>query len=1276
MLRCNSAMLVETLTKQNDDVIYFFCSRNTNDPGRQDPKAVLRALVHQLALRARGGLPKRLCETFDKRYSTGMARNGMEFDEAHELLLGLLNGYVRTTIVIDALDECSKQDRRSLINSLRNLVDHSTALVRVFVSSRGDGDIAARLKELPNTSVAESMTKTDMERFVEQEVRGAIQYKDLLYGEVTPELEERVTAELLAKAGGMFLWVRLQVQLLCQMPTKGQVLSLLGRLPPTLGQTYDRIYEKIEAGPSAYEAHQALAWLMCAREPLRPTQWASAVSWAINWKQKDTQLSRISAEALLGMCQNLVVFDEMQNHIAFSHISVREYLERKSHFDELHLECVAAETCLRFLINTRLPRPSEVEYGFYKYSARHWISHVKATEESAPPELDEFLGPWQAPTIAYREWKGAVELFGRRYREYRYADEIATLTNGLLLATHYGIRHTTLWKRSRHDPNATDERGLSLLALASRNGQQRIVKLLIRNGATVNPLRTEVDSRTAMCVYNRRQSYSSYVQVDDCHPLFLAIQGGHPKVAMTLLNAGATFGDVNVLSAAAGYGPPKVLLHILEQDPSSRVSDRELIMAAMNDSHPQALKACLSACQDSVITGKVIEAIFEHRTDRKDIVTQVLAHRITASVLTGIWRRKRLGILTSLLEWVPDLPISEVVVEELALDAGPHIDCVVEVLRSLLLGASITSRTLRAVFRLRSGAVKMLKVLLTSKNCRGSEGETKVSNNSKAISANSASLQRLFNENVHIRPTEYLILAALGNREEALELSKLLLSKKPETASITASVVEKAVINEKHGVELVELLLSTGCPIPITRAAVAAERNRVCGTKIIELLLSKSRDMANSSKDNHEDLELYRLQESMLQLRLERLKQGSVSGAPQASPASRQQLLSIQTEGAGQGGVSENDVSAAIEDSSTSLKSLEALVTRCSPLPITEHILRKAAMSPFKSLEIFRLLLADSPNVAAYDSVLQTAVRNPTQAYDLTKLLLERADTIPISRGLILAIEQNRHSGTEILQMLLDSPKTTVGVPAVCTAAAAGKETLFCELLARADTQSIKREYGSIFIAAFDSGNLDVLGRCIDYGGIWGGTDEHGWNADLMACHRQDKALLSRIRWMIGHRSATPLPPSAWEEPESSSVTLFGSTMIIKGNSNSDILVRANHPMIPIGTSYFEVQIIQLDEPEYYSAEDQESLAIGVIDKHMMYNPAYYTDTGYVHDLFLMSEHRGFTQGDTVGFGVDWVRKEQFITMNGVLGMNPLSYYLDLSLSAISGSPTLHPARS
>jgi hypothetical protein len=132
-----------------------------------------------------------------------MTRDGLDFDESFDLLVKLLKDHARTTIIIDALDECSEQSRSSLMQSLRKLVNHSTSLVRVFVSSRGDRDIAVRLQDIPNSSIHQGLTAADMKRFVEHQVTHSIKYKDMLYGEVSPELQEKIRAELLAKADGM-----------------------------------------------------------------------------------------------------------------------------------------------------------------------------------------------------------------------------------------------------------------------------------------------------------------------------------------------------------------------------------------------------------------------------------------------------------------------------------------------------------------------------------------------------------------------------------------------------------------------------------------------------------------------------------------------------------------------------------------------------------------------------------------------------------------------------------------------------------------------------------------------------------------------------------------------------------------------------------------------------------------------------------------------------------------------------------------------------------------
>ena len=197
-------MLIGTLTEQKEDVIYFFCSGSLNEPDRQDSKGILRAFVHQLSSRSpHDRLPVSVMSEYSKMQSTGMVSGGLDFQECLDLIVALLKDYRRTTIVIDAVDECNKREKGPLLDSLKRIVHSSTTSVRVFISSRDDRHIEALLPNLPKITIEEKSTEKDMERFVEKELRRCIESKDLLYGEVSPELRDKLATELLAKASGM-----------------------------------------------------------------------------------------------------------------------------------------------------------------------------------------------------------------------------------------------------------------------------------------------------------------------------------------------------------------------------------------------------------------------------------------------------------------------------------------------------------------------------------------------------------------------------------------------------------------------------------------------------------------------------------------------------------------------------------------------------------------------------------------------------------------------------------------------------------------------------------------------------------------------------------------------------------------------------------------------------------------------------------------------------------------------------------------------------------------
>jgi hypothetical protein len=165
----------------------------------------------------------------------------------------------------------------------------------------------------------------------------------------------------------------------------------------------------------------------------------------------------------------------------------------------------------------------------------------------------------------------------------------------------------------------------------------------------------------------------------------------------------------------------------------------------------------------------------------------------------------------------------------------------------------------------------------------------------------------------------------------------------------------------------------------------------------------------------------------------------------------------------------------------------------------------------------------------------------------MAKLILERAEILPISDALIQAVLRNECLAAEIMEIILGSPKTVVGVSVVCMTAINGHETLFGDLLSRVGRRLMNDKYGVIFSAAIEGGNFGILRQCIAHGGVWPGTDKHGWNADLMAYHKHQKSVLSLVRDKIGPRPAAPIPPDAWEKPESSSVRLVGTTIRTDG---------------------------------------------------------------------------------------------------------------------------------
>ncbi len=187
---------------------YFYCVRNPSESERADPDEIMRSILKQLSS-STSAQPVRL--SVAKKYKD-LKDEAVEHGDTEpprfittdcvDLILELLVNN-SATIIIDVLDECDPDRRYELLEALDKIIQDSSNVVNVFVSSRDDNDIVCRLRESSNVIIHASDNSQDIERFIVSHVDQSIRNKRLLSGRVSKELKEQIIHVLTQKAQGM-----------------------------------------------------------------------------------------------------------------------------------------------------------------------------------------------------------------------------------------------------------------------------------------------------------------------------------------------------------------------------------------------------------------------------------------------------------------------------------------------------------------------------------------------------------------------------------------------------------------------------------------------------------------------------------------------------------------------------------------------------------------------------------------------------------------------------------------------------------------------------------------------------------------------------------------------------------------------------------------------------------------------------------------------------------------------------------------------------------------
>jgi len=159
----------------------------------------LKAFVRQLSTisneNENGSIQKRLKEFYNE---SRLKASQLTMNDCKQLLLEFINIYPRTTLILDALDECEKQSRLELIEVFDYLLSEAKNPLKIFISSRPDGDIKERLKERANIEIKATDNYNDISKFVRSRITKHRKWKTM-----SPHLQDKIIETLHDGSQGM-----------------------------------------------------------------------------------------------------------------------------------------------------------------------------------------------------------------------------------------------------------------------------------------------------------------------------------------------------------------------------------------------------------------------------------------------------------------------------------------------------------------------------------------------------------------------------------------------------------------------------------------------------------------------------------------------------------------------------------------------------------------------------------------------------------------------------------------------------------------------------------------------------------------------------------------------------------------------------------------------------------------------------------------------------------------------------------------------------------------
>ncbi|KAL9094230.1 MAG: hypothetical protein Q9165_003370 [Trypethelium subeluteriae] len=406
--------LLSVPAKAETKMCYFYC--DYADQETLDPSRIIGCLARQL-LQGMENIPRDIMQRVQRIFAHGSGYPTR--DELESLFAECVDAYPRVLLVIDGVDELAKVEQKILLRFIKSLMSRSCSNIKVMVSSRREErEIRIALDWEYSVDLNVHNMSPDIETYTRASIDTKIKEGELIFAD--PSLRGEIIDALISGAKDMFLWVRFQIDDICDAIGDEAIRNTIKNLPHDVEETYVRILEKVSRRPNGTEklrlVENVFKWTLVARRPLTIDE----LKEAIIVSKADTSLQTAKMDAgdgsrIIDACANLISFDRSDRSVRFAHHTIKQFLlvsQQTIHanrlsqmdlsdFDMARIDTEIGEKCVSYLnfsdFDTALVQPgpkcpmepATFDTNIWKSAlqvGRLWsiISHLREHQKEGP----------------------------------------------------------------------------------------------------------------------------------------------------------------------------------------------------------------------------------------------------------------------------------------------------------------------------------------------------------------------------------------------------------------------------------------------------------------------------------------------------------------------------------------------------------------------------------------------------------------------------------------------------------------------------------------------------------------------------------------------------------------------------------------------------------------------------------------------------------------------------------------------------------------------------